>query len=695
MFRSAVVSLLIAVPASAQIRTLPFDPSGRSQIIAGHTLPNGDILIGGYTEAGLVPMVNAFQPKHGSSGLRRTLDGGRTWVEAQRPAPTLLRLVADYTDAAVLYAFDDKTLYRSTDAAETWTPILSEQALDVQTSIAAPTTIYALTATELLISPDRGETWSRHPLPAVANARFSRIAVDPFQRSTLYACGASGLYGSSNAGANWAATPFPLAAFTCSGIHFDPSKAGVVYAAVFSVTPSASVWRSTNGMATWTQLTGVSGGVAVDPIHSGVLFGYTTNASVMSDDYGDTWKILPIARGVGGLIVVIPGEPSTIIYPQDVSYDGGLTWYGRSPGTVTGVTACRASPGTAYMLTSPQFDGFFARIAPSGEIRFSTMLGGSRRDYVTSVASDDRGNTYAAGYTISDDFPTTPGVLQRKFISSFSNGFVAKFDPDGALVWSTMTRAQIDAIAVDRDYSVVFLSGWLGRLSPQGDSIEYFDGDAVRDPARGFPYLTHMALTARGEIVVAGRVNPPILSTRTPFVVVRVDSQGALISKVTLGARGDVSDLAIDPQGNAVFSGYLASDGLVTTPGAWEPSRPGYIPTFVTRISPLGAVVSSTLFGSHGDVGYSMALTSNGDAVISGYVTNPRAFRAVNPAVIPADLFPDERRYFVARVSADGTTARYAFLIPSWNLVALSSDDVALFQTRSGLVFLNLSSVDP
>ncbi|MBL8177517.1 MAG: hypothetical protein JNK48_22765, partial [Bryobacterales bacterium] len=168
-----------------------------------------------------------------------------------------------------------------------------------------------------------------------------------------------------------------------------------------------------------------------------------------------------------------------------------------------------------------------------------------------------------------------------------------------------------------------------------------------------------------------------------------------LLSRVTLSARGDVSGLAIDPQDNAVFTGYLASDGLVTTPGAWEPARPFYAPAFATRISRLGEVVSSTLLGSNGDVGFSLALASNGDAVISGHAASPPTYRTVNPVPIPPDLFREGSSSFLARVSSDATTARYAFVIPDWSLVTLVSDQVALFQTRTSLVFLTLPVVDP
>jgi hypothetical protein len=66
------------------------------------------------------------------------------------------------------------------------------------------------------------------------------------------------------------------------------------------------------------------------------------------------------------------------------------------------------------------------------QLDFSTYLGGSDGEYLRGMDVDAKGDIYVAG-TLSADGPTTPSVLQRKG----GRGWVAKFSPSGALVWST------------------------------------------------------------------------------------------------------------------------------------------------------------------------------------------------------------------------------------------------------------------
>lgn len=85
-----------------------------------------------------------------------------------------------------------------------------------------------------------------------------------------------------------------------------------------------------------------------------------------------------------------------------------------------------------------QLDGFAAKFSPTGALIYSTFLGGSDIDLANAVAADATGNTYVAGFTVSTDFPTTPGSLQRVRRGVVGDSFVSKLNPDGSgLVYST------------------------------------------------------------------------------------------------------------------------------------------------------------------------------------------------------------------------------------------------------------------
>jgi photosystem II stability/assembly factor-like uncharacterized protein len=93
----------IAVPAGAVISSLAIDPATPSIVYAAHG-PFGA----------------------GKSGVLKSIDAGETWIAAQSGLPdTILvnALAIDPSAPARIYAATDQGVFRSTDAAASWTPI--------------------------------------------------------------------------------------------------------------------------------------------------------------------------------------------------------------------------------------------------------------------------------------------------------------------------------------------------------------------------------------------------------------------------------------------------------------------------------------------------------------------------------------------------------------------------------------------
>jgi hypothetical protein len=123
---------------------------------------------------------------------------------------------------------------------------------------------------------------------------------------------------------------------------------------------------------------------------------------------------------------------------------------------VTGGTGSSNFPTTpgAFQTTGRNFDAFVTKLNVRGSAPlYSTYLGGSDNDQGSGIAVDASGNAFVTGYTVSSDFPTTPGTFQTTFGGDW-DVFVSKMNATGStLLYSTyMGGSNLDypgGIAVD------------------------------------------------------------------------------------------------------------------------------------------------------------------------------------------------------------------------------------------------------
>jgi hypothetical protein len=299
---------------------------------------------------------------------------------------------------------------------------------------------------------------------------------------------------------------------------------------------------------------------------------------------------------------------------------------------------------------------------------FAAILGGSGQDYAASVASDAQGNTYVAGLTYSPDFRVTPGSVQTRF-GGTCDAFVAKFAPDGSLLWSTYLGGILDdwatGVAVDAAGNVL-VAGWtrstdfpvfhaaqgtlnngtsparydafIAKLNPTGTQLLYstFLGGPDDDGAYG------LALDSAGNAYITGVVQ--IAAGFTGFksstngfgaFVSKLDPQGALVYSFfhpnATFAGISSAGIAVDSAGSAYVTGTVST--------AFNPSS--FIPTFgplgstqamVFKISPDGSqkIYETTLGGSVGANGMAIAVDRTGAAYVAG-TTNSVDFPLVRP----------------------------------------------------------------
>ena len=262
---------------------------------------------------------------------------------------------------------------------------------------------------------------------------------------------------------------------------------------------------------------------------------------------------------------------------------------------VTGLTNSSDFPVTAGVLQSAlagPTNAFVTKLDPSGNILFSTFLGGAGGAYGQAILLDSAGNIYTAGVA-GTPFPTTSGTYQPVAViplwSGGTVGYVAKLKADGsAISWAS--------------------------YAPSNGAIPTF---TQREPIE-------FALSGGGEVYLAAGTGPGFVATASApqpcyggasdVVLLHLNAQGGLADSTYLGAYesspfglslpGDGSVLlaALTVNTDAVSSGYIPVLAQITfgQPGWVAPAclSPDILnaASFLGGISP-GEVVSFTGFG--------------------------------------------------------------------------------------------------
>ncbi|WP_134704981.1 SBBP repeat-containing protein [Ammoniphilus sp. YIM 78166] len=312
-------------------------------------------------------------------------------------------------------------------------------------------------------------------------------------------------------------------------------------------------------------------------------------------------------------------------------------------------------------------DAFVTKLSPAGNtLIYSTYLGGSEFDAGYGIAVDSSGAAYVTGETASsDDFPTQIPV-QGNF-GGDTDAFVAKLDPTGTLlVYSTyLGGSNFDfgfAIAVDNS-GAAYVTGqtasldfpmqspfqgaltgnsdaFITKLDPTGTSLVYSTYLGGSNFDRGFG----IAVDSSGAAYVTGETSSLNFPMQNPFqgalagnsdaFITKLDPTGtSLVYSTYLGGSNiDIGfGIAVDSNGAAYVTGQTISDNFPTMDPILA-DRAGGSDVFVTKLSPAGdtLVYSTYLGGSLTDIGSGIAVDSSGAAYVTGQTASPD-FPTQNP----------------------------------------------------------------
>jgi uncharacterized protein (TIGR03437 family) len=298
---------------------------------------------------------------------------------------------------------------------------------------------------------------------------------------------------------------------------------------------------------------------------------------------------------------------------------------------------------------APIGSGFIMKLSNDGStVLYSTFFGGTLgQSAIYGIATDAAGALYATGYTLASDFPHTSGM------------------PSGTL-------SQSPAVP----------GAFIASISAAGDKILYSGYFVLTPPCACISAGPSWAgigigVDAAGNAYMAGNY-PNTTQLPTTSGVVAPNGIGAFVAKINAGGTGvgyltylgsgylpgmfpnpenEVTQILVDPAGNAYLSGRTFDPNFPVTAGVYQPKAPiSPISGYVAKLNPEGtSFVWATYTGQPSP--QTIALDAHQNVWIGGETI------AALPALPNANTWttgPD----FVMELSSNGAELLYSALYP-------------------------------
>lgn len=334
---------------------------------------------------------------------------------------------------------------------------------------------------------------------------------------------------------------------------------------------------------------------------------------------------------------------------------------------------------------APCADAFVTKLNNTGQLVYSTYLGGNLSDYGYGIAVDAAGSAYVTGYALSYDFPTLNPIAGAGH--SANDAFLVKLNPQGT--------------------GILFSSYLGGTGHDEGLSIAVFNGDAFvagKTDATDFPVLNAVQPASAGAndgflLKITGfsaaasslssiAVNPSNVPAGTPSAGTITLSSAAPANGATVTLTSSDTNAATVPATAVVPAGATSVTFAVTskpvtaaTPVTISGSYAGVTKTAVLTVSPAAAlstltVAPATVIGPAPATG-TIRLTAASSTAINVTLASSNASAAAVPASV--------------NVPAGATTA--TFTITTHTVTAATA--VTISATHAGVTKTAVLTVSP
>jgi len=415
-----------------------------------------------------------------------------------------------------------------------------------------------------------------------------------------------------------------------------PVTSGVLQSTRPGVQNAFVMKLNASGGIAWSTYLGGSGidaanAIAVDGSGNAYVAGYSN-----SSDFPATAHAC--ATNQEAFVTALNATGSALVYSTCIAgngtdaaaaivVDSQLNMYVAGSTTSTNLRTTNGAFQRSLKGATNLFVAKLVLVKGSYAISYLTYLGGGGTDYPKSIAIDNAGDTFVAGYTSSTDFPgAAAGSSPAKIGAGDPSGFVSKLNPAGAAVaWSRYLGGNFDDVV----HGIVVDS--LGTVYVAGGTT-----------SANFP-------TTPGAFWSSQNVDDTDMFESDVFVT-QISSDGStLVYSGRLGSVGNESatGLARDGNGALYIAGVTSGGGnYPTTSGSYDSTSPGLYSSagFVTKVD----MTSPTLC--------SVSLSSSGSEV-PGY-GGGGSFNVTVPAGCPWEAVPGLASTWINMGSgADGTTS--------------------------------------
>jgi Beta-propeller repeat len=299
-------------------------------------------------------------------------------------------------------------------------------------------------------------------------------------------------------------------------------------------------------------------GIAVDALGNAYVGGSTS-----SRDFPTEHPFQPQLRGLSDAFITKLGPTGTLVYStylggsnkEQVDFVNGIAVNAAGNAYVAGTTSSKNFPTrqAVQRALAGESDAFVTKLSVEGDrLVYSTFLGGTSSEIGIDITVNDADRATIVGHTFSTDFPTANALQGQS--SGFEDVFVAQFDPDGALRFST----------------------YLGGTNND------FPESVGLDPA-GNVYIT--GFTNSADFPLANPIQSIYGGGTSDAFVTKLSADGAHLVYSTYLGGNDTDDgvgITADSDGNAYVTGTTRSFDFPVV-NALQPTHAGVFDPFRTN----------------------------------------------------------------------------------------------------------------